>query len=65
MKFVNNMATKKKYKVDIYYSTYCSYEVEAKSEEEVWQKVKGLDINSNEILSNLERWEEADTIEEI
>ena len=54
----------KKFHINVYYSTFCSYEITAKSEEEAWEQVNNLKIKPNEIISNLERWEEADTIEE-
>lgn len=55
----------KKFEVKIYYTGFCSYQVEAKSEYEAIKKTRKLEIKSNEILSNLENWKEADTAEEI
>ena len=55
----------KKYKVKLYYSSFCSYEVEANSEEEAIVKARGLDIKENEIIINLESWEDADIAEVI
>lgn len=50
----------KKYEVKIYYSGFCTYEIEAENEEQAIDKARNLEINRNEILSNLENWEEAD-----
>lgn len=57
------MAANKQYKVDIYYSTYNRYYVEAGSKEEAFAKVKGMAINEADIMDNLEAWKEADTAE--
>lgn len=50
----------KKFEVKIYYSGFCTYEIEAENEEQAIDKARNLEINRNEILSNLENWEEAD-----
>ncbi|MDO4880791.1 MAG: hypothetical protein Q3983_05880 [Capnocytophaga sp.] len=55
----------KKYIVNIYYSTFCSYEIEADNEEEAYEKAKEQSVNKEEIISNIEEWNEANTIEEI
>ncbi|MDR2484224.1 MAG: hypothetical protein LBD55_02375 [Treponema sp.] len=55
----------KKYEVTIYYSGFCSYVIEAESAEAAIEKGRGIDINTNEILTNLENWKEADTAGEI
>ena len=55
----------KKFEVKIYYSSFCSYEVDAKNSNEAIKKARELKIDKNELLSNLENWEEADTVEEI
>ena len=55
----------KKYKVKLYYSSFCSHEIEASNEEEAIIKARELDIKENEILINLESWEDADTAEVI
>lgn len=52
---------KKKFEVKIFYSSFCNYEVVAKNEENAVLKARELSINRNEILSNIENWEEADT----
>lgn len=48
------------YEVKIYFSSFCTYKIEAENEEQAIDKARGLEINRNEILSNLENWEEAD-----
>jgi len=55
----------KKFEVKIYYSGFCSYEIEAENEEDAILQARKLAINQNEILSNFENWEEADTAKEI
>ena len=50
----------KKYKVKIYYSGFCTYEIEAENEEQAIILAQNLEINKDEILSNLENWKEAD-----
>ena len=55
---------KKHFEVKIYYSGYCTYEVEAENEVEAIIKARNLPINNNEILTNLENWKEADIAEE-
>jgi hypothetical protein len=56
---------KKHFEVKIFYSGYCTHEIEAENEGEAIIKARILPINNNEILSNLENWKEADTAEEI
>jgi len=56
---------KNKFKVKIYYSGFCTYEVEAENQEEAILKSRQIYIKQNEILSNLENWEEADTATEL
>ena len=55
---------KKHFEVKIYYSGYCTYEVEAENEVEAIINARNLPINKSEILSNLENWKEADIAEE-
>jgi hypothetical protein len=55
----------KKYEVRIYYSGFCSYIIEAENEDNAIEKGRLLNINTSEILTNLENWEDADTAEEI
>jgi len=55
----------KSFEVQIYYSGFCSYQIKAKTEAEAIQKARELPIDKNQIFSNLENWQEADTVEEI
>ncbi len=57
--------TMKKYEVKIYYSGFCSYEIDAENVEQAITKARNIEINRNEILSNLENWKEADEAFEI
>jgi hypothetical protein len=50
----------KKYEVNIYYSSFCTCEVEAENMGDAIKKARKININENEILTNLENWEEAD-----
>ncbi|HPM11013.1 MAG TPA: hypothetical protein PK941_11270 [Paludibacter sp.] len=50
----------KKYNVNIYYTGFCTFEVQAENESEAILKARNLPINQNEILSTIENWEEAD-----
>lgn len=52
----------KKYKVDIYFSSFCSYEIFAANEEEAIIIARQKNVKKEEVILNLERWEEADTI---
>jgi len=49
-----------KFEAKIYYSGYCAYEIEAENTEHAIDIARNLGINKNEILSNLENWQEAD-----
>jgi len=53
----------KKFEVKIYYSGFCSYQLEAKNEAEAITKARNRQIDGIELLSNLENWKEADTAE--
>lgn len=55
----------KKFKINIYYSGFCTYEVLAENESEAILKARSLPINQKEILSTIENWEEADYAIEI
>ena len=55
----------KKHEVNIYFSGFCTYEIEANSEDEAIGKARKLPINEKEILSNLENWFEADEAFEV
>ncbi|HQB22624.1 MAG TPA: hypothetical protein PLW23_09600 [Bacteroidales bacterium] len=55
----------KKYEVKIHYSGFCTYEILAENESEAILKARNLQINSKELLSNIENWEEADIATEV
>jgi len=56
------MGTKeiKKFEVKIYFSTFCTYQVEAANRAEAILQARRLKIDKAQILSNLENWKEAD-----
>ena len=53
------------YLVRIYYSGYCTYQIEAENEGFAFNTARSLPIDANEILSTLEDWRFADEIEAI
>ena len=53
------------FEVNIYYSSYCTYTVEAKDKTEAISKARKLKIIENEILTNLETWVDADTADPV
>lgn len=57
----------KKYNVQVYYSTFCSYEIEANEEQEALLKARKIGFfgKEKELIMNLENWEEADLVEEL
>jgi hypothetical protein len=56
---------KKKFEVQIYFSGFCTYEIEAENIDFAIEKARLLEIKKNELFSNLENWKEADTAIEI
>ncbi len=54
-----------KYKVNIHYSSFNSFTVEAKNEEDAITIAHSMQIDLDQILSNLGNWEEADEAFEI
>lgn len=48
-----------------YYSSFCNYIINAQNEAEAFQKARKLKIDKDGIMTNLEPWNDADTIEEI
>ena len=54
-----------KYEIKKYYSTFVSYEIEADTEEEAYNKTKELEIDLIELQNNLENWKEADEIRKL
>ena len=55
----------KQFEVEIYYSGFCTYQIEAKTEEEAIIKARERQADRNELLSNIESWKEADTVKAI
>lgn len=55
----------KNFEVRIYYTGFCTYLVEAETEDDAIKKARRLPIDEDEIVGNLENWEEADTVEEM
>ena len=54
----------KKFEVNIYHTSFCNYQIKAKTKEEAIIRARRLKINPNGIFNNLENWKEADTAEE-
>lgn len=52
-----------KFLIRKFYSGYCTYEVDAESEEQAYEMVQGMPINYDEVVQTLEEWEECDEIE--
>ena len=50
----------KKFEVRIYYSSFCSYVIDAEDENEAILKARELPRNETEILENIEDWQDAD-----
>ena len=52
------------------YSGYCTYSIEAENEDEAWEQASSLEFDPKDtellisLLNSLERWKEADMIEE-
>jgi hypothetical protein len=61
----NYRPMRKTIEVTLYFSSFCTFEVEAESKEEAILKARCLKIDRDEIFSNLENWDEADTAIEI
>ncbi len=55
------MATKQ-YKVEVYYSTYNTHYIEAESADEAVLKARQASMHKDELMGNLEHWEEADVV---
>jgi len=54
-----------KFEVRRYYSSFVTFEVEANSREEAYDKTKTTVIDLSQLYNNLENWEEADEITEL
>jgi hypothetical protein len=48
------------FEVKIYYSTFCTYDIDAENKEEALIKARKLSIKEKDILTNLESWDDAD-----
>ncbi|NLN95267.1 MAG: hypothetical protein GX128_03745 [Bacteroidales bacterium] len=55
----------KSFEIKIYYTGFCTYEIEAQDKAEAIIKARNLPIIQNEVISNLENWGDADTAIEI
>lgn len=53
----------KAFEVRIYFSSFCTYQLDAESRAEAILKARRLKIDELEILTNLKNWEEADEAE--
>lgn len=51
----------KEFEVKLYYSGYCTHLVKANNDSEAIKKARKLEINNDEILTNLENWKDDDT----
>ena len=51
-----------KYEVRRYYSSFVTYEIEADSEDEAFEKTKKLEVDMTELYNNSLEWREADEI---
>lgn len=60
---MSDKTSNKKYYVTLNFSTFCTYEVEAKDKNEAFEKAQEADVDRNEIIGNLEPWPEADITE--
>lgn len=49
-----------RFEVNLYYSSFCTREVEAENEEEAILKARNLDLDTTQILANLESWNDLD-----
>ena len=49
------------YEVNLYYTTYCTHEVKARSETEALITAKIKMIDHKEVLANLSTWPDGDT----
>jgi hypothetical protein len=52
-----------KYKVRVHYSGFSTHVVDAEYKDEAILKARDFQVDKNEVLNNLENWEEADTAE--
>jgi len=55
---------KRKFIVQIYFTGFCTYEVESSTEAEAVELARDKSIIQEELLTNLENWKEADSVYE-
>lgn len=53
------------FEAKIYYSSFYTYQVKAKTKDGAIKKARKLPIKESEILNNLQSWPEADEAEEV
>ncbi|MFO8132594.1 MAG: hypothetical protein R6U10_01485 [Thermoplasmatota archaeon] len=54
-----------KYRVIRYYSSFCTCDVQAEDEEQAYEKAQEIPIDVNELLENLEDWDDCDEVESV
>jgi hypothetical protein len=52
--------TKKFFEVKVYYSGFCTFEISAKSKDEAISLARRLPRKDDELIKNLENWQDAD-----
>ena len=57
--------TKRKFEVTLYYSSLCRHIVEADSVDYAILKARELQVSADDIVDNLDSWEDADEAREI
>lgn len=62
---INYGQTMKHFNVNIYYSGFCNFTIEADDEFEAVELARKLPINNDELLSNMAVWKEADEANEL
>jgi hypothetical protein len=56
---------KKIFQVQIYYSSFCTYEIKATNEENAINLAREMDVVKAELIRNIENWKEADIADEV
>jgi hypothetical protein len=54
-----------KYGVKRYFSSFVTFEIEAVSDEDAYDKSQKIQIDTTELINNLQEWEDADEIIEL
>ncbi len=57
--------SKSQFEVQVYYSGYCSFVVEADSENDAIILARENPVNKDELFTNLENWKEANIATEV